>query len=123
MNVPIRNGGPIAWMARNSVAANLLMLVLIIGGIAMMFQIRQEYLPSTEPDTVDVSVALPGATPAEVEQSIVLALEDALTRLRVATTLVKLAPTSASHREVWERLAADPVPLVAWVARGLRPQD
>ena len=64
--------------------------------------------------------------PAEAAIPAVVALsgsDDALTRLRVATTLVKLAPTSASHREVWERLAADPVPLVAWVARGLRPQD
>ena len=82
MNIPIRNGGPIAWMARNSVAANLLMLVLILGGIAMMFQIRQEYLPSTEPDTVNIDVALPGATPAEVEQSIVLVLEDALSSVQ-----------------------------------------
>ena len=66
--------GPIAWMARNSVAANLLMLVLIFGGIYMMlFKVKQEYLPSGDPDTVTVSVALPGATPAEVEQSIVLA--------------------------------------------------
>lgn len=74
-----RIGGPIAWMARNSVAANLLMLVLILGGIyTMLTQVRQEYLPNTEPDTVGVLVDLPGATPAEVEQSIVLALEDAV---------------------------------------------
>ncbi|MFK7943135.1 MAG: efflux RND transporter permease subunit [Paracoccaceae bacterium] len=80
---PRRIGGPIAWMARNSVAANLLMAVLILGGIYMMlFEVKQEYLPSAEPDTVTVSVALPGATPAEVEQSIVLALEDALTAVQ-----------------------------------------
>ncbi|MEM7056327.1 MAG: efflux RND transporter permease subunit [Pseudomonadota bacterium] len=82
MNLPIRNGGPIAWMARNSVAANLLMLVLILGGIAMMFQIRQEYLPSTDPDTVEIRVELDGATPAEVEQSVVLVLEDALSGIQ-----------------------------------------
>jgi len=65
-------------MARNSVAPNLLMLVLVIGGLYMATKVKQEYLPSTEPDTVMISVALPGATPAEVEQSIVLALENAV---------------------------------------------
>ena len=52
-----RLGGPIAWMAKNSVAANLLMAVLIAGGIYMMlFIVKQEYLPSVEPDTVTVTV-------------------------------------------------------------------
>ena len=77
---PLR--GPIAWMARNSVAANLLMVLLLLGGAYMMTNIKQEYLPNIDPDTVTVSVALPGATPAEVEQSIVLALEDALTAVQ-----------------------------------------
>lgn len=71
-------GGPIAWMARNSVAANLLMVLLLAGGAYMLTQIKKEYLPNIDPDTISVSVALPGATPAEVEQSIVLAYEDAL---------------------------------------------
>ena len=74
-----RLGGPIAWMAKNSVAANLLMAVLIGGGIYMMLNIvKQEYLPSVDPDTVTVSVASPGATPADVEQSVVLVLENAI---------------------------------------------
>ena len=75
-------GGPIAWMARNSVAANLLMAVLIFGGLYMMTKVKQEYLPNTDADTVTVNVTLPGATPAEVEQSIVLALEDAISSVQ-----------------------------------------
>ena len=47
----------------------------------MMWQVKQEYLPSTEPDTVTVTVASPGATPADVEQSIVLVLENAISGL------------------------------------------
>ena len=79
MRTPRDVTGPIGWMARNSVAANLLMIVLILGGItAMMWQVKQEYLPSTEPDTVNVTVSSPGATPADVEQSIVLVLENAM---------------------------------------------
>ncbi|MEM6664183.1 MAG: efflux RND transporter permease subunit [Pseudomonadota bacterium] len=70
--------GPIAWMARNSVAANLLMLVLLIGGVFSAFQIKQEYLPNIEPDNVEIAVEMFGAAPAEVEQAIVLVIEDAL---------------------------------------------
>ncbi|MEM7508097.1 MAG: efflux RND transporter permease subunit [Pseudomonadota bacterium] len=71
----LRGGGPVAWMARHSVAPNLLMLVLILGGLFMSFSIKQEYLPSSAPDIIDVRVPLPGSTPEELEQSIVLALE------------------------------------------------
>ncbi|HUF85837.1 MAG TPA: efflux RND transporter permease subunit [Thermohalobaculum sp.] len=76
MSPRLRSAGPIDWMARHSVAANLLMLVLILGGVFMTSQIRQELFPSYELDTVTVSVALPGAAPEEVEQSIILAIEE-----------------------------------------------
>ena len=82
MSPHLRSAGPVAWMARHSVAPNLLMLVLILGGLFMSTKIKQEYLPSVERDTITVSIALPGATPAEVEQSIILAVEEQLRAVR-----------------------------------------
>ncbi|WP_321393885.1 efflux RND transporter permease subunit [uncultured Desulfuromusa sp.] len=73
--------GPIAWMAGNSVAANLLMLVLLIGGLFFMGQIKQEVFPEFDIDQVTVSVAYSGASPAEVEQGIILAIEEAVSGL------------------------------------------
>ena len=73
-----RLGGPIAWMARNAVAANLLMILMLAGGGYMLTQIKKEYLPNIDPDTISISVALPGATPGEVEKSVVLPIEDAI---------------------------------------------
>ena len=70
--------GPIAWMAGNPVAANLLMLVLLIGGLMILPQIRQEVFPEFDLDLVSISVAYPGAAPSEVEQGIPLALVPAL---------------------------------------------
>ncbi|MBC8206230.1 MAG: efflux RND transporter permease subunit [Kiritimatiellales bacterium] len=70
--------GPIAWMTRNSVAANIVMLVLILGGLIQAFNVKQEFLPSAELDFVTVSVPYPGASPEEVEQAIVLAVEEAV---------------------------------------------
>lgn len=70
--------GAIAWMARNSVAANLLMLLFMIGGLLMFPRIRKEVFPLIELDTIRVSVVYPGASPAEVEQGIVLSVEQAI---------------------------------------------
>jgi multidrug efflux pump subunit AcrB len=58
--------GPIAFMANNPIAANLLMIILIGGGIWMMYNMQKEVFPQYQLDIVEVSVAYPGAAPAEV---------------------------------------------------------
>jgi len=70
--------GPIAWMAGNSVAANLLMLVLLIGGLVMGTRIKKEVFPEFQIDSVTVTVAYPGASPEEVEKGIILSIEEAV---------------------------------------------
>ncbi|MBS0013174.1 MAG: efflux RND transporter permease subunit, partial [Desulfobacterales bacterium] len=70
--------GPIAWMVRNPIAANLLMIILIAGGIWTAFAIQKEVFPEFELDMVEVSVSYPGADPAEVEQGILLPVEEAI---------------------------------------------
>ncbi|MDF7801623.1 efflux RND transporter permease subunit [Pontiellaceae bacterium B1224] len=70
--------GPIAWMANNIVAANILMVVLLGGGIFAATQIKQEFLPQAQMDFVNISVSYPGASPQEVEQGILLAIEEAV---------------------------------------------
>ncbi len=70
--------GPIAWMAGNSIAANLLMLVLLVGGLVLGMQIKQEVFPEFSMDEISITVSYPGASPEEVEQGIVLAVEQAV---------------------------------------------
>ncbi|MEE8410735.1 MAG: efflux RND transporter permease subunit [Myxococcota bacterium] len=70
--------GPIPWMARNPVAANLLMICLIAGGLFMAWRIKQEVFPAFDLDLVLVNVVYPGASPAEIEQGVVLAVEEAV---------------------------------------------
>ena len=71
--------GPLAWMAQNHVAANILMLVLVVGGIGTLFTgIKQEVFPEIELDKILINVPYPGASPEEVEQGIVLAVEEAI---------------------------------------------
>ena len=70
--------GAIAWMVRNRVAPNLLMLVLLLGGLFMANNIKKEVFPDFDLNAVNITVAYPGASPEEVEQGIVLAVEDAV---------------------------------------------
>ncbi|MCY4573775.1 MAG: efflux RND transporter permease subunit, partial [Gemmatimonadetes bacterium] len=69
-------GGPIAYMASNSVAANLLMIGILFAGVASFFGLELEAWPTVPFNQVEVSVAYPGATPEEVEEGIVAKIED-----------------------------------------------
>ncbi|MEE4358579.1 MAG: efflux RND transporter permease subunit [Desulfococcaceae bacterium] len=70
--------GPIAWMAGHSVAANLLMFVLLVGGFFLATRIKKEVFPDFDLDLITISVAYPGASPQEVEKGIILAVEEAV---------------------------------------------
>ncbi len=65
-------------MAHNHVAANLLMMVFIVGGLVVGLSIKQEVFPEIALDRVQVSVAYPGAGPEETEEGIVLKIEENL---------------------------------------------
>lgn len=74
----VPEGGPIAWMARNSIASNLLMLLLLGGGIWSAFAVQKEVFPQFQLDIVEVTVGYPGAAPEEVEQGILRPIEEAV---------------------------------------------
>ena len=73
---PSERHGPIGYMARNGVAANLLMLFVLIAGFSALTRLVQEVLPEISLDRVNVSVVYPGATPDEVEESIIVKIEE-----------------------------------------------
>ncbi|MCH2187723.1 efflux RND transporter permease subunit, partial [Myxococcota bacterium] len=68
----------IGWFVHNPVAANLLMFVLVAGGLLALPTIRQEEFPAVDSDLVRVSVEYPGATPEESEASVCLRIEEAI---------------------------------------------
>ncbi|VEN75390.1 MdtB: multidrug resistance protein, AcrB/AcrD/AcrF family [Candidatus Desulfarcum epimagneticum] len=70
--------GPISWMTANPVAANLLMILLVVGGLLIGMRVKQEVFPDFNLDMVNISVAYPGASPGEVENGVVLAIEEAI---------------------------------------------
>ncbi|NNE43866.1 MAG: efflux RND transporter permease subunit [Gemmatimonadetes bacterium] len=70
--------GAVAWFARNHVAANLLMMLILIGGLATIPSITQEVFPEMRPNIVTVTVPYPGAAPEEVERAICIRIEEAI---------------------------------------------
>ncbi len=70
--------GIIAWFASNHVAANLLMLVIIVAGLISAFTIRKETQPEFELNMIQVEVAYLGAAPQEVEEGVVIKVEEAI---------------------------------------------
>ncbi len=72
----------IAWFARNSVAANLLMIIIIAAGIFSLFRaIPLEVFPSFARDTISIKMDLRGSTPEDIEQSITIRIEEAIADL------------------------------------------
>jgi multidrug efflux pump subunit AcrB len=66
----------IAWFAENHVAANLIMMLLIAGGITSSFFVKMEVFPEVRPEIVWVTVEYPGAAPEEVEEAICIKIEE-----------------------------------------------
>lgn len=68
----------IAWFARNSVAANLLMLIILVAGALSIFTVRKQMFPEIELNIISIQVPFPGAAPQEVEQGVIMLIEDAI---------------------------------------------
>lgn len=72
----------IAWFARNSIAANLLMAAVLLGGVyCAFFQITLELEPDRAYGGIYVSKRYPGATPIDVQKDILIPIENALESL------------------------------------------
>jgi multidrug efflux pump subunit AcrB len=81
----------IAWMARNGVAANLLMLLILLAGLVSLTTMPQEVFPEFSLDAIQVSVEYPGATPQEVEEAIVRRVEEQIESVEGIRRLTSMA--------------------------------
>ena len=70
--------GLISWFASNGVVANLLMVVILVGGALALPEIRTEVFPEFSADRITVSVIYPGAAPEEVEEGVCIRIEEAV---------------------------------------------
>ncbi|HEY7772172.1 MAG TPA: efflux RND transporter permease subunit [Marinagarivorans sp.] len=71
----------VRWFVDNPIAANLLMLAMLIGGIVGYGSVEKEVFPSSDSNSISVSMSYPGAASSEVEQQIVVRIEEAIADL------------------------------------------
>ena len=99
----------IAWFARNSVAANLLMVFIILMGInGIVNRLPVEVFPDFAPDEVEIRVTYRGATPEQMEESIVIPLENAIADLPGIEEIKSSASESNCRIEVEVESGRDP---------------
>ncbi|MEC9357442.1 MAG: efflux RND transporter permease subunit [Pseudomonadota bacterium] len=81
----------IAWFARNRVAPNLLMALVLLGGVYAVPHLQREVIPELKLQRIQIITAYPGAGPSEVEDGVVAPIEDAIADLEGIKQLVSVS--------------------------------
>jgi len=71
----------IKWFAKNHVAPNLLIFIIVLGGIMGLSAMNKEIWPGIPLEVVTINMVYPGAGPQEVEEQICVRLEEAVHNL------------------------------------------
>ncbi|MGS2723410.1 efflux RND transporter permease subunit [Porticoccus sp. GXU_MW_L64] len=90
----------IAWFVKNPIAANLLMLLILIGGIVNIPNLNREMFPERPPDVVNVTIPYPGAAPEEVQEQITLRLEEAVSDIDGIKEMVSVSSRGSAQLSV-----------------------
>ncbi|MCW8869496.1 MAG: efflux RND transporter permease subunit [Proteobacteria bacterium] len=94
------NRGIIHWFASNPVAANLLMVCILVVGFAIALNLKKEMFPTTIINQVSITMAYPGAAPDEVEKGLCIKLEDAVSGLEGIDKITCVANESLARTNV-----------------------
>ena len=70
--------GIVAWFASNSVAANLLMILVILLGVFSLSSLRREAFPSIAPDTINISIKYDSGSAKQSEEGLAMKIEEQL---------------------------------------------
>lgn len=88
----------IEWFTRNPVAANLLMVgILVAGLLSLQTRIPLEVFPSFELDVININTSLRGANPSSVEEGVTIRIEEAIHDLE---GIKKLSSRSAENASI-----------------------
>ncbi|HAU91901.1 MAG TPA: acriflavine resistance protein B, partial [Alteromonas sp.] len=92
--------GVIAWFAQNPIAANLLMLCIIIAGVLSASELRKEAFPSMEPRFVTVSMTYDSGDAKQAEEGIAIKIENALESVPGIKRMTSTSTASGSSVQV-----------------------
>ena len=104
---PAEPSGPIAYMAGNGVAANLFMATILFAGLVALTGLEREAWPTLPFNQIEVSMAYPGATPEEVEESIVVKIEEQVEALEDVKTVKSIAAPGVASVKIEVKTGTD----------------
>ena len=97
----------ITWFAKNPVAANLLMVFVIVSGVISILNINSEVFPELSLDMISIEVPYLGAAPEEVEQAVCVRIEEAIQGLDGIKQITSTASEGMGRVMVELELGAD----------------
>lgn len=68
----------ISYFIKFPVAVNVMILAFLVFGIIGIFSMKSSFFPLTDSNQIQISLIYPGASPAEIEEGVVLKIEDNL---------------------------------------------
>jgi len=98
----------IDWFARNSVAANLLMMFVIVSGCVAIFSLNSQVFPEISLDRISIQVPYLGAGPEEVEEAVIVRVEESILGVEGIKEIVSTASEGSGSVLVELELTADP---------------
>ncbi|WP_063703511.1 efflux RND transporter permease subunit [Pseudoalteromonas gelatinilytica] len=104
----------IAWFTKNHVAANLLLISILLAGLfSVSTQIPLEVFPSFEADRISVSVTLRGSTPEDVEKGVAIRIEEAVQDLEGIKRITSRSSEGSASVSIEVDTGYDPRELLA----------
>jgi multidrug efflux pump subunit AcrB len=100
--------GILGWFASNHVAANLLMVLIIVAGLMGILSAKMEVFPEFSLDMINVTVPYLGASPADVEEGVCLRVEEAIAGVEGVKRMTSSAAEGAGMTIVEVEEYADP---------------
>ena len=88
--------GIIPWFAQNSVAANLLLILIISLGLMQMGKLRKEAFPSLSPNSLTVSVTYDSGSARQSEEGLAIKIEEELEDVLGIKTITSSSTTTGT---------------------------
>ena len=88
--------GIIPWFAQNSVAANLLLILIISLGLMQMGKLRKEAFPSLSPNSLTVSVTYDSGSAQQSEEGLAIKIEEELEDVLGIKTITSSSTTTGT---------------------------
>lgn len=95
------------WFINNPVAANLLMMAIVISGVLAFGLLRVESFPQIAPSSISITVAYPGGTAQQIDESVTQRIEESISGIPGIKQITSQSSAGVSRVVVRKTSSAD----------------